>query len=389
MLTAIMHINQTVITFCTILLIPCAQATTTVDASFPYGAAPQGNVCVTSDNYATPETLLGSWAMQQAVESDVTSQVLPAMFTKDNLVYAVGTAAIGDQLGVPDCSGGCNQINGFCFALKFNDKLNYPYMIFQSVNIGANANSFDIYLPGGGSGAFPAQCAQFWGTGDSVNWADHIQNATSCETYFNQYNTINSSYVVKYAGETHTAKDTLKNACTFSSSAKSGFNTQNFAHVTVVPVTCPTSLTQTTGLQLSSSTTKLGNQTIHNLSELTAEDFQTSSIKDVTTTQMQDCKTPSSGYCGNTSNTVTNYEASISASLIAPILSGTNYCTQNPSFSGGFCSWDQGKSSGSAYCNESKSQCISCGNAANWCTCDNGSLQGCEASSLRRIKRNN
>ena len=63
-----MPIKQIVITFCTILLIPCAQATTSLDASFPYGSAPQGNVCVTSDNYATPETLLGSWAMQRAVE---------------------------------------------------------------------------------------------------------------------------------------------------------------------------------------------------------------------------------------------------------------------------------------------------------------------------------
>ena len=304
------------------------------------------------------------------------------MFTTKNMVYGVGTAAIGDQLGIPNCSGGCNQINGFCFALKFNDKLNYPYMIFQSVNIGANPNSFDIYLPGGGSGAFPAQCAQFWGTVDSVNWADHIQNAKDCSTYFNNYNTISSDYVVSYAGEPHTAKDTLMNACTFSSSEISGFNTQNFEHVTVVPVTCPTTLTQITGLQLSSSITTIGNQPIRNLSQLTDEDFQTSSIKNVTTTQMQDCKTPSSGYCGNTTNTVTNYEASISASLVAPILTGTNYCTENASFSGGFCSWNQGQSSGSGSCNESKSQCISCGNAANWCTCENGKLLGCEASYL-------
>lgn len=294
----------------------------------------------------------------------------------------MGTAAIGTQLGISDCAGGCNQLNGYCFALKFNDKTNYPYMIFQSVNIGANPNSFDIYMAGGGSGAFPAQCAEFWGTGSSVNWANNIENAASCAAYFNNYSTINSQYSVTYNNVAHPAKETLMNACNFASASQAGFNTQNWNNVTVVPVTCPTSLTQITGVELPTNITTVGNQTIHNLSTLTAADFASSTITGVTTTQMQDCKTPSSGYCGNVSTSVINYEASISANLTQPLLTGqtpsNNYCQSNPSVTG-FCSWNNGQSSGSNYCNQSQSICLSCGNSSKWCVCSNGELVGCQS----------
>lgn len=355
--------------------------TTVLDAAFPYGEAPNGNVCVTSDYYATPETMLGSWAMIDAVTMDAAGHVLPDFLTPSNVVYAVGTAAIGDALGIPNCTTGCNELNGYCFALKFNDKTNYPYMIFQSVNIGANPNSFDIYLPGGGSGAFPEPCTQFWGTGTSVNWAAHIQDS-SCEAYFNDYSTIDSSYVVTYGGNIHTAKETLINACQYSSASVTGFNTQNFQNVTVVPVTCPTSLTQITGVAIPNDITTIGNQSIQSLSTLTENSFTQSTITGLTTTQMQDCKTPSSGYCGNVQTSVTNYEASISASLTAPLLTGAapsnNFCQSNPSFSGGFCTWDKGKSeAGGSYCNASQSNCLSCGNYPEWCVCNGGELINC------------
>lgn len=353
---------------------------TTLDPNFPYGSAPTGNVCVSSDYYATPETMLGSWAMIQAVTMDSKENVLPTFLSETNTVYAVGTAAIGDQLGLSNCSGGCNELNGYCFALKFNDKTPYPYMIFQSVNIGASPDSFDIYMAGGGSGAFPAPCQTFWGTsGSSVNWANHIEN-TTCSGYFGDYSAINSSYSVTYNGVVHSAKSTLENACTYASPGQSGFNSQNWSNVSVVPVTCPTSLIQITGVELPASITTVGNQTIHNLSTLTDSDFATSTITPVSTTQMQDCKTPSSGYCNNVSVSVTNYEASISANLTIPMLTGTppptTYCQQNPGTE--YCSWNNGISTGGGgYCNANSSQCISCGNGAKWCVCTGSTLTGC------------
>lgn len=351
----------------------------TLDPNFPYAQAPTGNVCVSSDYYATPETMLGSWAMIQAVADDVRGNVLPSFMTNTNVVYAVGTAAIGNALGLSNCGGGCNQLNGYCFALKFNTKNSYPYMIFQSVNIGANDNSFDIYMAGGGSGAFPAPCQQFWGTGPNVNWANHIEDS-SCAGYFGDYSSINSSYSVTYQGTPHPAKETLMNACTFASSGQSGFNTENFSNVSVVAVSCPQSLIQITGVEIPSTVTTIGNQSIHNLSTLTDNDFTKSSITGITTTQMQDCKTPSSGYCNNVPVSVPNYEASISADLSAPLLTGpppsNTYCQSNPNAQ--YCSWNNGISSaGGEYCNANSAQCIGCGGGSKWCVCNGQTLTGC------------
>ncbi|MFA5959293.1 MAG: hypothetical protein WC785_02110 [Tatlockia sp.] len=349
----------------------------TLDATFPYGEKPQGDVCLSQDAFATPETLLGSWAMVNAVESDLQNKLLPALFTSSNeVVYAVGTAAMGNLLGVPNCGGGCNALNGVCFALKFNNKPTKPnYMIFQSVNIGANNDSFDIYLPGGGAGAFPAYCGKFWGE-NSANWDAHIEDYQSCSDYFN-YSFVNSAYKVEYNGKTYTAKDTLKNACEYATTT--GFNRQNFSNVSVVPVTCPQSLTQITGLKLASETV-VGTKNIIPLNALTEDDFNKNAVLVNETTQMQDCKTPSSGYCHNVSNAAPNYQASISAELTKPLLSGAppsqTYCQQNPAVSG-FCSWSNGESSGSTYCNQSEGTCKSCGSTPKWCSCDNGHLVGC------------
>lgn len=352
-----------------------------LNPNFPYGTPPVGNVCVSQDYYATPESMLGSWAMLQAISNDSTENVLPSFMTPNNTVYAVGTAAIGALLGISNCSGGCNELNGFCFALKFDQTQsphpNYPYMIFQSVNIGANTNSFDIYLPGGGAGAFPNTCAGFWNTNGSVNWSNHIEDST-CNSYFNNFN-FSSPYNVTYNGVTYNAVDTLKNACTFSYTT-SGFSVGNFNNVKVVPVTCPTSLTQITGVRLADSVTTVGNQSIQSLATITDASFNQTSIPAVTTTQMQDCKTPSSGYCGNVNNTVVNYEYSISTTTTAPILTGSspsgNYCQQNPNASG-FCSWNNGQSSGGTYCNQSQTICLGCGNSPKWCGCKNGQVTTC------------
>ena len=352
---------------------------TTLDPNFPYGSPPTGNVCVSTDYYATPETMLGSWAMLQAVTLDTQGSVLPSFLSDTNTVYAVGTAAIGNQLGIANCSGGCNELNGYCFALKFNGKTPYPYMIFQSVNIGANSDSFDIYMAGGGSGAFPAPCQMFWGTGNNVDWANHIEN-TTCSGYFGDYSSITSNYSVTYNGVVHSAKSTLENACTYASAGHTGFNSQNWTNVSVVPVTCPTSLIQITGVEIPATITTVGNQAIHNLSTLTESDFTSSTITSVTTTQMQDCKTPSSGYCNNVSVSVPNYEASRSANLTAPLLTGAppsnTYCQANPGTD--YCSWNNGGSSGGGtYCNANQSQCIGCGNGSKWCVCNGDVLTGC------------
>lgn len=356
----------------------------TLDPNFPYSSAPIGNVCVSSDYYATPETMLGSWAMLEAVQKDGTGNVLPTFLNTSNVVYAVGTAAIGNELGLAGCGGGCNQLNGYCFALKFNGKTTYPYMIFQSVNIGANDDSFDIYMAGGGSGAFPGPCQTFWGTAGTVNWANHIEDS-NCSDYFNNFSTINTQYSVTYEGVTHPGKETLENACAFASAEQSGFNTQNWSNVSVVPVTCPQSLVQITGVEIPSSITTIGNQSIHNLSTLTDNDFSTTSITGITTTQMQDCKTPSSGYCNNVPVSVTNYEASISASLSAPLLSGqppsNTYCEQNVNAQ--YCSWNNGESSaGGSYCNANQAQCIQCGGGSKWCICSGSTLKTCLSDAL-------
>lgn len=342
------------------------QNETVPDSSFPYGSAPEGNVCVSSDYYATPETMLGSWAMLQAVGLDMASGQLPSEF-QNNIVYAVGTAAVGNLYGYNDCGGGCNQLNGYCFAIKFNTKSTYKYMIFQSVNIGANTNSFDIYMAGGGCGAFCDSCGQFWGT-NTIPWADHILNS-SCTAYFANASNINSAYSVTYNGQAHPAKTTLLDACTFSSNEVSGFNTQNFDNIVFVPVTCPTSLTQVTGLALPTSVQTIGtnNVPLIPISDLKDASFVgPNAITSATTTQMQDCKTPSSGYCGNVSTSVPNYEASISASLTAPLLTNA-YCAKNPGIIG-FCSWNGCGSSGSEYCNLDQARCESCG-GGTWCTC--------------------
>ncbi|MCX7115032.1 MAG: hypothetical protein NTW08_03885 [Gammaproteobacteria bacterium] len=353
---------------------------TSQQADFPYGSAPEGDVCVsTSSYYATPETMLGSWAMLQGIALDASAGALPTFMTPDNTVYAVGTAALGQQLGISNCDGGCNQLNGYCFAVRFNGKSSYPYMIFQSVNIAANNNSFDIYMAGGGAGAYPNQCKVFWGTGTSVDWSFNIENST-CDTYFNGFSTIDSAYTVTYNSVVHPAKQTLIDACAFASAGASGFNTQNWSNLSVVPVTCPQALTQVTGVQQPSDITTVGTQKVYALNTLTTQNFDQSTIAGVTTTQMQDCNTPSSGYCGNVSQSVPNYQASISATLTAPLLTSpppaTNYCQPNPTITG-FCSWSHGLSDGSDYCNQSESICISCGNSAQWCKCDNGVLLGC------------
>ncbi len=345
------------------------QTQTTVDATFPYGKAPEGNVCVTSDYYATPETMLGSWAMLQAIADDIAAGQLSSSF-KDKTAYGVGTAALGNYYGYSDCGGGCNPLNGYCFAIKFNSKQNYPYMIFQSVNIAANENSFDIYLAGGGCGAFCDSCKAFWGT-DSIDWTDHILSS-SCSSYFANADSIDTPYEVTYDGTKHPAKQTLLDACAFASSDVSGFNTQNFTDISFVPVTCPTALTQVTGLALPSSVQTIGTGGVSveliPVSKLTDADFSgPTAIHTATTTQMQDCKTPSSGYCGNVSESIPNYEASISATRDAPILSN-EYCTNHPGVTG-FCSWNQCGSSGSDYCNQDEATCLSCGGGAEWCTC--------------------
>ncbi len=338
------------------------------DDTFPYGSAPKGNVCVSNDYYATPETMLGSWAMLKAIDNDITSGDLPSGF-KGKTAYGVGTAAVGNYYGYNNCGGGCNELNGYCFAIKFNKKTTYPYMIFQSVNIAANENSFDIYMAGGGCGAFCDSCKVFWGT-DTIPWTDHILNS-SCETYFANAGNIDSKYSVTYDGTAHPAKQTLIDACAFASSDVSGFNTQNFEDITFVPVTCPTAITQVTGLALPSSIQTIGTGSVSvpliDITKLTDADFSgPTAIKTATTTQMQDCKTPSSGYCGNVASSIPNYEASISASLEKPLLTNA-YCAKNPGVVG-YCSWNNCGSSGSDYCNQSKAICESCG-GGTWCTC--------------------
>lgn len=350
-----------------------------VDANFPYGTAPLGDVCVSSDNYATPETMLGSWAMKDALITDIANEELPSFLNTNNTVYAVGTAAVGTYFGYTEdeCGGGCNDLNGYCFALKFTTKTSYQYMIFQSVNIAANLNSFDIYMAGGGSGAFPDSCRTFWGTSDDdVDWSQNIQNST-CEDYFGSNGSyLNSTYSVTYTDEsgnqeTNDANTTLWNACLYASASQTGFNTQNFTDVKFIPINCPTALTNVTGIRFDSSVSTIGKngQTLSDLASLTDSSFD--STFTATTTQMQDCKTPSSGYCGNVyPSTYANYASSISAALTAPLLTNA-YCTNNGN-PATFCSWDNcGSGSGDPndYCNQNNGQYCESDCGGTLCSC--------------------
>ena len=340
-----------------------AQTTDPLDPNFPYNASPEGTVKLWHSDFATPETMLGSWAMQQAVDLD--KDLLPAFMSSENTVYAVGTAEVETLLGIPS-SGTCQDwycpdLDGYCFAAKFytdSDKKEskLPYMIFQSVNTSATQGTFDIYMAGGGSGAYPAECGQFWGTDQSgckdqdgndikcVDWSKHIQDLVknkdigplkACDTYFNNYANFNTNYSVvdPYTKDTHNSLDTLKEACTFASNT--GFNAENFQYVNIIPVTCPTALTQVTGLRNNDNddnddndhpaTTSLGNYTIQKLKDLTEEMFDEDSKNSIaiTTTQMQDCRTPTSGYDDKNHNAVDPYNASISACCSLPMMSGT------------------------------------------------------------------
>jgi hypothetical protein len=381
-----------------------------LDVNFPYGTAPQGNVCVGQDYYATPETMLGSWAMQEAVEHDHNAGELPEFLYQAGIVYAVGTASIAERLGIPDCDFGCDEINGYCFAIQFNDPslANNPFMIFQSVDTAALENSFDIYLPGGGSGAFPGYCTAFWGTDGSVDWNASIQNTSTpgdCLEYFNHFQPVHSDYVVIYNGMAYPARQTLIDACNFAHD--SGYNRKNFSNISVVPVTCPTALSQVTGIKQNQSVNTIGTKPIQTLNTLTLESFVTNNValtctcesppcrECTSTTQMQDCKTPSAGYCNSITpgTTVPNYEASISATLQNPILvklpPSVNYCFNHPSFVGSFCSWDDGATNPDpGYCSQSISNCLrtdpegcSVESPAQWCTCQpGGTLANCTSS---------
>jgi hypothetical protein len=349
---------------------------TPADPNFPYGSPPKGNVAVSKDEFATPESMLGSWAMLEAVTNDINQDQLPKMFKSNkDVVYGVGTAAIGPQLGVAHCAaGGCDQLNGYCFAARFNNKTTGPkYIIFQSVNIGANANSLDIYMAGGGAGAFPGVCTKFWGN-NSANWSNNIENSPSCNAYFNNYSNVNSQYKVTYNSEPHDALTTLKNACTYAQTT--GFDKKNFQNLSIVPVTCPANLTH---IKLKPQTQQhIGSKKIIKLNTLTDADFSNGdAITNVSTTQMEDCKTPSSGYTNkpNEQNGEPNYRASISASLTKPLLTGNSSGGNHPvnPTAAGSCTWNGNP--GGSWCNDAENNCKECAKNTKdksidieWCT---------------------
>ena len=66
---------------CTTASASIALATQTIDSTFPYGAATSGNVCTSIDEFATPETMLGSWAMLEAVDLSIASGELTSTFS--------------------------------------------------------------------------------------------------------------------------------------------------------------------------------------------------------------------------------------------------------------------------------------------------------------------
>ncbi len=384
------------------------------NSSFPYGEAPSEYVCsyaptVQAGLFATPETMLGSWAMLAAVDKDIDEGHLPEFLTSANMVYGVGTAALGDLLGMSgNCGGGCDQLNGYCFALRFVDKQGPEYMIFQSVNISAATNSIDVYMAGGGAGAYPIGCNHFWepeavrsGKKPLVDWSKNIENfagsggESPCEQYFAKFSDITTEYSVTYGGETYDAKETLIDACEFAT--QSGFNRQNFpesnkgstTEVEVVPVSCPRYLTQVTGLRLQPAIEKTiyGTETaVLPLESLTVDHFSKGIVlkppTSIGTTQMQDCQIPSSGYCNkpkglNSKFYIPFYQASILASPTGPAFRmppvKSTYCEQheNPP---SFCTWDPANPTpqGGEACNASESACASCGSGSRWCTCDGG-----------------
>ena len=373
-------------TSCTSSAVSIGLQTADTTPTFPFGVAPSCNLSLEpfewNPQYSTPETLLGSWAMQQAVVNDVnltSPQQLPAntslTLDSSNTVYAVGTAAVGSFF-VDDFSGqcdhGCNKMGGQCFAIRFNEKITedkpYPYMIFQSVNTIASIDTFDVYMAGGGCSPDSGNCdfcPTFWNTGSpqyecpgdtsSVNFACNIgltSGSTPCDDFFLNYSSakISTDYTVTDES-THTGIATLQDACAFamptnmtstgSSGTVSGtadFNmgiagdgtTAGFYKISAVPVTCPQYLTQVTGLAVATppiaasitlselTKTDFDNATLtitHDPSGSGLDCYNTSTDGCPATTQMQDCKTPSTGFDANNQTTQANYAASYSAAI--------------------------------------------------------------------------
>jgi hypothetical protein len=374
-------------------LFPLISLTTNLyalDVNFPYGQPPAkgSEICASSStNFSTPETLMGSWAMRAATCYDEQKGNLPNFMNKKNTAYAVGTAAVGDLLGLSNCKTGCDELNGYCFAMRINDKVKnqdaFQYVIFQTVNIGAAPNTFDLYIAGGGCGAFCQSCANFWG--GNIDWSQHILDKPfegNCDAYFNQYKNFTPQYQASYNGKAYGALETLKNACKFTQDSQ--FNHANFKDVSVIPVTCPQSLVQISGIGATPNPLKVGKLNIIELNKIAKTDFDTdtafqihqgtSNYQGFATTQMQDCQIPSSGYCNKPSTNLSpNYTVSISANLSGPIVSAPppsyEFCQNNPGLTG-YCSWDNGKTNaGGEYCNADQGQCTKDCNGS-WCSCD-------------------
>lgn len=406
----------------------------TIGTNFPYGASPNGNIGTNGNAgewkniFAPPESMLGSWAMQKAVTLD--KKNFSSWLQKQNVDYAVGTAAVGGMLNFTGCNKqgqgllGCNKLNGRCFAIKINDTLaKNRYMIFQSVNTAVGyANSFDVYMPGGGAGAAGSLlCQKFWQT-KTVSWGNNIENSSSCNKYFNNYQDVNPMYQPAYIPlnkntfiNNNKTTEMLKNACEYSFSNGYFRNPQgnpNVGDINIIPIQCPISLTQITGIRLSPEIEKtLAGKTVPSLAEI-QEPINLNTIKSNVSptgeygyncnvnwqitgntwkwvhyvsgnvnscpimTQMQDCQPPSSSQINNmkpANNFVVNYQAYIMAGMKKAVLSArcnrpSVYCANIANKGKKFCSWNTG---------ETANGTNNCGSQA-FCTCNENGSANCK-----------
>lgn len=286
----------------------------------PYGAAPSGDVCVTGATlnpepnvcWAPGQMMLGAPTLRTALEKD--QKINPKL--NGPVTYAVGSSGVA-----PNVSGGGHEANGYCYHLQVVKSTSCPSckppsianIIMQSINTGLPENSFDLYVPNGGAGAFPGDCGWIWGGESSIGWKGHLENSVACRNQDAVGDTAKAKAYCqglfgKLSPQIAGWKDIILSACEYSLTTNLGCANWGARWA---QVQCPVNLTYVTGLMLASNPGK----TI----DLTAPPDSSYWVGTVGMdrgngiTQMMDCRTPDSGDCGNVQGqTVADYKASIS-----------------------------------------------------------------------------
>lgn len=340
--------------------------------SIAHAQPEQNNSCA----YACMDWTLGSVQMQKA-EKAFKSR------TGVDVHFGVGTfMGQGDKVGT-------DKHLGACFRLTFYN--GQKDIIAQAVNTGydmSHPNQFDLQMGAGGMGAFnacagDASLSMF--SGSKSVWGivyGGIQNEVNCQK-LPEYPIVISE---------HQKSNNLHSLCkygfTHSYRGENGLN-YKFKYVPE-RVKCPKELTTLTGFYRKDD--PIG----YDLKAEKPCNIGDQNSISCAMTRMMDCAKPTAAWNDHVKDLKISgpalackrdgytrwQDANAPSAASAQCSSGpyqSSYCKQHAGASVGFCSWDGGSSSGSDYCNASKSQCLACG-GGRWCTCQNGELKTCTDS---------